>query len=125
VFVEVLRVEANGAEWNEDEEEPLEFGEWQNPNFKQAELRSVKPEPVRAPKRDDEQKRVNDLEELQIEFLAATEQLSSGAQEQVSSLVLRRMFDPRLEINVAVLPLVAPMLRTLAPLTYQRMRATR
>ena len=45
-------------------------------------------------------------------------------EEQVSSLVLRRMFDPRLEINVAVLPLVAPILRTLAPLTYQRMRAT-
>ena len=31
----------------------------------------------------------------------------------------------RLEIDVAVLPLVAPILRTLAPLTYQRMRATR
>ena len=46
-------------------------------------------------------------------------------EEQVSSLVLRRMFDPRLEINVAVLPLVAPILRTVAPLTYQRMRATR
>ncbi len=46
-------------------------------------------------------------------------------EEQVSSLVLRRMFDPRLEINVAVLPLVAPILRMLAPLTYQRMRATR
>jgi short-subunit dehydrogenase len=46
-------------------------------------------------------------------------------EEQVSSLVLRRMFDPRLEINVAVLPLVAPILRTLAPRTYQRMRATR
>jgi short-subunit dehydrogenase len=46
-------------------------------------------------------------------------------EEQVSSLVLRRMFDPRVEINAAVLPLVAPILRTLAPLTYQRMRATR
>ncbi len=46
-------------------------------------------------------------------------------EEQVSSLVLRRMFDPRLEINVASLPLVAPILRTLAPRTYQRMRATR
>jgi len=45
-------------------------------------------------------------------------------EEQVSSLVLRRLYDPRLEINVAVLPLVAPILRTLAPLTYQRMRAT-
>ena len=46
-------------------------------------------------------------------------------EEQVSSLVLRRMFDPRLEINAALLPLVAPILRTLAPRTYQRMRATR
>jgi len=46
-------------------------------------------------------------------------------EEQVSSLVRRRLFDPRLEINAAVLPLVAPILRTLAPLTYQRMRATR
>ena len=44
---------------------------------------------------------------------------------QVSSLVLRRMFDPRLEINAAALPLVAPILRTVAPRTYQRMRATR
>jgi short-subunit dehydrogenase len=44
---------------------------------------------------------------------------------QVSSVVLARMFDPRFEINVAVLPLVAPMLRTLAPRTYQRLRATR
>ena len=40
-------------------------------------------------------------------------------------MVLRRMFDPRLEINVVALPLAAPILRTLAPLTYQRMRATR
>jgi len=46
-------------------------------------------------------------------------------EEQVSSLVLRRMFDPRLEVNVSVLPLVAPILRTIAPLTYQRMRAGR
>jgi len=47
------------------------------------------------------------------------------SEQQVSSLVLRRMFDPRLEINVASLPLVAPILRTVAPRTYQRMRATR
>ncbi len=46
-------------------------------------------------------------------------------EHQVSSLILHRMFDPRLEINAAVLPLVAPILRTLAPRTYQRMRATR
>jgi short-subunit dehydrogenase len=47
------------------------------------------------------------------------------SEQQVSSLVLRRMFDPRLEINVASLPLVAPILRTVVPRTYQRMRATR
>ena len=46
-------------------------------------------------------------------------------EQQVSSLLLRRMFDPRLEINAAMLPLVAPILRTVAPRTYQRMRATR
>jgi hypothetical protein len=46
-------------------------------------------------------------------------------EEQVSSLVLRRMFDPRLEINAALLPLIAPILRTVVPRTYQRMRATR
>ena len=44
---------------------------------------------------------------------------------QVSGLILRRLFDPRLEINVAALPLVAPIIRTLAPRSYQRMRATR
>ena len=44
-------------------------------------------------------------------------------EQQVSSLVLRRMFDPRLEINAALLPLAAPILRTVAPRTYQRMRA--
>jgi NAD(P)-dependent dehydrogenase (short-subunit alcohol dehydrogenase family) len=47
------------------------------------------------------------------------------SEEQVSSLVLRRLTDPRLEINAAALPLVAPVLRSLAPLTYQRMRARR
>jgi len=46
-------------------------------------------------------------------------------EEQVSALVLRRMNDPRLEINAALLPLVVPFLRTLAPLTYQRLRAKR
>jgi len=46
-------------------------------------------------------------------------------EEQVSSLMLRRMFGPRLEINAASLPLVAPILRTLVPRAYQRMRATR
>jgi len=43
----------------------------------------------------------------------------------VSALVLRRLYDPRLEINAAALPLVAPILRTMAPRTYQRMRAKR
>jgi NAD(P)-dependent dehydrogenase (short-subunit alcohol dehydrogenase family) len=46
-------------------------------------------------------------------------------EEQVASLMLHRMNDPRLEINAAALPLVAPILRTVAPLTYQRMRAKR
>jgi short-subunit dehydrogenase len=45
--------------------------------------------------------------------------------EQVSTLVLHRMNDPRLEINAAALPLVAPILRTVAPLAYQWMRARR
>jgi NAD(P)-dependent dehydrogenase (short-subunit alcohol dehydrogenase family) len=46
-------------------------------------------------------------------------------EEQVSSLVLRRLSDPRLDINAAALPLVVPFFRTLAPRTYQRMRAKR
>ena len=46
-------------------------------------------------------------------------------EEQVASLMLRRMNDPRVEINAAALPLLAPILRTVAPLTYQRMRAKR
>jgi len=44
-------------------------------------------------------------------------------EEEVSSLVLRRLGDPRLEINAAALPLVAPIMRTVVPLAYQRMRA--
>jgi NAD(P)-dependent dehydrogenase (short-subunit alcohol dehydrogenase family) len=47
------------------------------------------------------------------------------SEEQVSSLVLRRLGDPKLEINAAALPLVAPVLRTVLPRTYQRMRARR
>lgn len=46
-------------------------------------------------------------------------------EEQVSRLVLRRLGDTRVEINCAALPLVAPMLRTVAPRLYHRMRATR
>jgi NAD(P)-dependent dehydrogenase (short-subunit alcohol dehydrogenase family) len=44
-------------------------------------------------------------------------------EEQVSSLVLRRLGDPRLEINAAALPLVAPIMRTVVPSAYQWMRA--
>lgn len=47
------------------------------------------------------------------------------SEEQVASLVVRRLGDPRLEVNAAVLPLVAPVLRTLLPRTYQRLRSTR
>jgi NAD(P)-dependent dehydrogenase (short-subunit alcohol dehydrogenase family) len=47
------------------------------------------------------------------------------SEEQVSSLVLRRLGGPRVEINAAVLPLVAPVLRTVLPRTYHRMRAKR
>jgi gluconate 5-dehydrogenase len=46
-------------------------------------------------------------------------------EEQVSRLVLRRLGDSRVEINCAALPLVAPMLRTVVPRLYHRMRATR
>jgi 3alpha(or 20beta)-hydroxysteroid dehydrogenase len=46
-------------------------------------------------------------------------------EEKVSALILRRMFDPRLEINAALLPLLAPIIRGMAPRTYQRMRAAR
>ncbi len=47
------------------------------------------------------------------------------SEEQVASLVLRRLDDPRLDINAAALPLVAPILRILLPRTYQRLRAQR
>jgi uncharacterized protein len=46
-------------------------------------------------------------------------------EQQVSSLVLRHLGDPRFEINAAALPLVAPVLRTLAPSFYQWMRGKR
>jgi hypothetical protein len=41
-------------------------------------------------------------------------------EEQVSSLLLERMGGPRMEINAARLPLVAPIARTLLPRAYQR-----
>lgn len=47
------------------------------------------------------------------------------SEEQVSSLVLRRLGGPRIEINAAALTLFAPIVRTVAPRTYQRMRAAR
>ena len=46
-------------------------------------------------------------------------------EEQVSSLVLRRLGGPRVEINAAALPLVAPVMRTVLPRTYHRLRAKR
>jgi short-subunit dehydrogenase len=46
-------------------------------------------------------------------------------EEQVSSLVLRRLGDGRLEINASALPLLAPAFRSVAPRLYQRMRAKR
>jgi len=41
-------------------------------------------------------------------------------EEQVSALVLERMGGKRMEINAAVLPLLAPVGRTVAPVSYQR-----
>src|SRR4051812_24116328 len=42
------------------------------------------------------------------------------SEEQVSSLVLDRMGGSKMEINAAVLPLLAPIGRTIAPVSYQR-----
>jgi short-subunit dehydrogenase len=41
-------------------------------------------------------------------------------EQQVSELVLARMGGARMEINAAVLPLLAPIGRTIAPRAYQR-----
>lgn len=46
-------------------------------------------------------------------------------EEQVSSIVLRRLGDSRVDINCAKLPLLAPVFRSVAPRSYARMRATR
>jgi NAD(P)-dependent dehydrogenase (short-subunit alcohol dehydrogenase family) len=49
------------------------------------------------------------------------------SEHQVSALVLQRMGGQRMEINAAVLPLLAPIGRTIAPILYQkamRKRAT-
>ena len=42
------------------------------------------------------------------------------SEAQVSELVLERMGGARMEINAAVLPLLAPIGRTIAPVSYQR-----
>jgi short-subunit dehydrogenase len=42
------------------------------------------------------------------------------SEEQVSALVLERMGGRRMEINAAVLPLLAPIGRTIAPISYQK-----
>ncbi len=42
------------------------------------------------------------------------------SESDVSSLVLGRMGGPRMEINAAALPLMAPIGRTLAPVSYQK-----
>ncbi|MHB1785978.1 MAG: hypothetical protein ACYCS7_07485 [Acidimicrobiales bacterium] len=42
---------------------------------------------------------------------------------QVSELVLRRLGGPRVEINAAALPLVAPLFRSVVPKLYHRMRS--
>ncbi|HVA59561.1 MAG TPA: SDR family oxidoreductase [Mycobacteriales bacterium] len=47
------------------------------------------------------------------------------SEEQVSSLVLRRLGAPRVEINAAALPMLAPLLRSVAPRSYHRLRAAR
>jgi uncharacterized protein len=47
------------------------------------------------------------------------------SEEQVSQLVLERMGGGRMEINAAVLPLLAPLGRTLAPRAYQKAMRSR
>jgi short-subunit dehydrogenase len=42
------------------------------------------------------------------------------SEDQVANLVLERMGGPRMEINAARLPLLAPIGRTVAPLSYQK-----
>jgi NAD(P)-dependent dehydrogenase (short-subunit alcohol dehydrogenase family) len=57
--------------------------------------------------------------------LAMPPKAARRTEEQVSSLVLRRLGGPRVEINAAALPTVAPIFRTLAPRAYHRARAKR
>jgi short-subunit dehydrogenase len=42
------------------------------------------------------------------------------SESDVSELVLERMGEPRMEINAAVLPLLAPIGRSIAPVSYQK-----
>ncbi len=42
------------------------------------------------------------------------------SEAQVSNLVLNRMGGPRMEINAAVLPMLAPIGRSIAPISYQK-----
>jgi len=51
--------------------------------------------------------------------------LARRSEEQVSRLVLRRLGGPRIEINAAALPMIAPVFRSVAPVAYQRMRGQR
>lgn len=46
-------------------------------------------------------------------------------EEQVSKTVLSRLGEARIEINCTMLPLLAPLFRSIAPRSYQRMRAAR
>jgi NAD(P)-dependent dehydrogenase (short-subunit alcohol dehydrogenase family) len=57
--------------------------------------------------------------------LAMPPRAARRTEEQVSSLVLRRLGGARVEINAAALPLVAPVMRTVMPRTYHRLRAHR
>lgn len=55
--------------------------------------------------------------------LAMPPRAARRTEEQVSSLVLRRLGGAQVEINCARLPLVAPIMRTFVPRLYHRMRA--
>jgi len=64
------------------------------------------------------------LRAVQSGGLAMPPRAARRTEEQVSALVLRRLGGPRVEINCATLPLVAPIFRTVAPVTYHRLRAS-
>ena len=52
--------------------------------------------------------------------IATTQGRSGRSEAQVSDLVLGRMGGRRMEINAAVLPLLAPIGRSIAPVSYQK-----